>query len=816
MLLKNKITNLALGSGLFRADFLLVLCMFMNNSIPAQNRYKKTDYKYDLISGNVTEVTYQANGPDKFIQRYAYDADNRITEVSTSTDAVTWDKDVAYSYYQHGPLSRIELGSNKVQGLDYTYTLQGWTKSMNSNAFMVANDPGRDGLNNMSAARDLVGFSLGYYKGDYSSISNSNSMLANINSSPLDAANSSLYNGNIRHMVTSIRQQVGGNWWNIHGNAYRYDQLSRLDTSTIYSINNDGSTNNFSGATANTQYKESFKYDGNGNLLKLMRNGSNGQLAMDNLRSQYASAGGKVVNNRLLHVNDSITSAYTTDIDNQGAFNEQDKSSWNYQYDAIGNLISDRAEQIGEIVWNSRGKITAIKRTAGSTLPELAFDYDASGNRIAKIEKPYNELANPSKWTTTYYVLDANGRPMAIYEKRPDQGSLTVFLKESVLYGSKRLGAVTRDLDVTNPAAPLPMSIYNHSLGLKQYELSNHLGNVLATISDNRIQKDDNADGTTDYYTAKIISATDYYAFGSPMPDRSFNSANYRYGFNGKEKDDKVKGSGNSLDFGERIYDSRLGRWLSIDPLVSKYPNLSPYNFSGANPILYIDEDGRDFGLYIDHKTKTIVVKSTIHTIAGETAKVAEQAASKWNNESGKYTYMVGKGKAAKNYTITFDIKVKAYSSEEEMNSAYHGDQSGEGNKLTIVPVKDQPGKNGLTHKGTNGGGYNRITITNDDDGKGERTGAHEVGHTLGLRHFNAGLMIDGGKTTGNKSESEISPNMVGKILSGAGMLDYDPRSATDKQVEPSDGGVTPKTYVTGKEPAKFKSGVVRKKEGNQ
>jgi RHS repeat-associated protein len=67
----------------------------------------------------------------------------------------------------------------------------------------------------------------------------------------------------------------------------------------------------------------------------------------------------------------------------------------------------------------------------------------------------------------------------------------------------------------------------------------------------------------------------------------------YRFGFNGQEKDNEIKGSGNSLDFGARIYDSRLGRWLSLDPLQEKYPSLSPYNFTANNPILYTDPDGK-------------------------------------------------------------------------------------------------------------------------------------------------------------------------------------------------------------------------------
>ncbi len=54
----------------------------------------------------------------------------------------------------------------------------------------------------------------------------------------------------------------------------------------------------------------------------------------------------------------------------------------------------------------------------------------------------------------------------------------------------------------------------------------------------------------------------------------------YRFGFNGKENDNEVKGVGNSLDFGARIYDSRLGRWLIVDPLTKKYPDIMEYDDS--------------------------------------------------------------------------------------------------------------------------------------------------------------------------------------------------------------------------------------------
>ncbi len=69
----------------------------------------------------------------------------------------------------------------------------------------------------------------------------------------------------------------------------------------------------------------------------------------------------------------------------------------------------------------------------------------------------------------------------------------------------------------------------------------------------------------------------------------------YRYGFNGKENDNEVKGgSGNQIDFGARVYDSRIGRFLSLDPLQKKYPGESNYAFVSNNPVIYADADGRD------------------------------------------------------------------------------------------------------------------------------------------------------------------------------------------------------------------------------
>lgn len=73
----------------------------------------------------------------------------------------------------------------------------------------------------------------------------------------------------------------------------------------------------------------------------------------------------------------------------------------------------------------------------------------------------------------------------------------------------------------------------------------------------------------------------------------------YRYAFNGMERDDQWNGVGNSYDFGARIYDSRLGRWLAADKHQFYYSNKSPYQFASNSPILLVDVDGNDNIIYI-------------------------------------------------------------------------------------------------------------------------------------------------------------------------------------------------------------------------
>ena len=84
------------------------------------------------------------------------------------------------------------------------------------------------------------------------------------------------------------------------------------------------------------------------------------------------------------------------------------------------------------------------------------------------------------------------------------------------------------------------------------------------------------------------------------QPNRQYSAGTgYRYGFNGKENDTEIKGEGNQQDYGMRIYDPRLGRFLSVDPLAKTYPELTPYQFASNSPIAGVDLDGGEFKLSI-------------------------------------------------------------------------------------------------------------------------------------------------------------------------------------------------------------------------
>jgi len=703
-------------------------------------RYKTVDYTYDLYSGKMLEVAYQATKEDQFLHRYTYDDDNRITGVKTSRDGVQWDEDASYYYYLHGPLARVELGDNKVQGIDYAYTVHGWLKGVNDNTLTARRDLGKDGSAQNTAnkwvAQDAFGYSLTYFNAtllngtietDYKPIvtptADANWLAAN-EAVILPTSNTNLYNGNIRAMVTAIR---GTNNFSIGtvARVYKYDQLQRIKEAQTWKTgtgNGDLEGNNsWTGAITTTAHYSSYQYDLNGNITKLQRRGNTADMD-DFTYNYYSNDGGSPTlpkyKNQLAQVSDALgTDANFTDDVNSGQLSD------NYIYDALGRLTRDKQENIFLISWNVQNKVTYIQRDAGSLKSDVGFKYNAFGERIAKIVYP--KLAGGSidyaGIKSTYYALDASGNVMATYSQ-VGNAPTTTFLEDFEVYGASRLGTQTADVTlasapnfnfcsddnrasaivelklstftngqsiqykvgttvlnavyswntgitieqnaallmkeinkntVTTDVSASPwwsnnasgtlymelkysqpgnwkgqtLAVYvngvlgglpghqpkramgygtcrgNDIVGAKSYELANHLGNVLAVISDRKWAVDDGvyntttgiktsstADGLADYYTATVVSYSDYDPFGTVQDGRKGNENSYRFGYQGSEKDDEIKGGGNSYTTTNRLLDPRIGRWFTTDPI--NHPWQSPYSSMDNNPISHNDPLG--------------------------------------------------------------------------------------------------------------------------------------------------------------------------------------------------------------------------------
>ncbi len=189
--------------------------------------------------------------------------------------------------------------------------------------------------------------------------------------------------------------------------------------------------------------------------------------------------------NRLLSVNDAADpSAFADDVEGTETF----------AYDAIGNLIQhNKPSGNTALTWNAYGKVRQV--TTGSAT--MTFGYDAQQNRLSKTVTANGETK------TTYYIRDAQGNALAVYERR---GSSLIW-KEQDLYGSSRLGMAKPEREMTGFF--WQSASYTLVAGAKSYELSNHLGNVLAVISDR----------------GELQSAQDFYPFGMAMDTRSHSKS---------------------------------------------------------------------------------------------------------------------------------------------------------------------------------------------------------------------------------------------------------------------------------------------------
>jgi RHS repeat-associated protein len=152
---------------------------------------------------------------------------------------------------------------------------------------------------------------------------------------------------------------------------------------------------------------------------------------------------------------------------------------------------------------------------------------------------------------------------------------------------------------------------------------------VLVTVSDKRIAVDSDNDGLINYYNADVVTANDYYPFGSQMPGRKYSQPNssYRYGFNGQMKSEEIGAGLTTAMYWE--YDSRIGRRWNQDPVLKVWE--SPYMCFSGNPIYFSDIHGDE----PDPPSKTLPTVTV-------TASVKQKGF--WHSKVGSFLKGVGKG----------------------------------------------------------------------------------------------------------------------------------------------------------------------------
>ncbi len=613
-----------------------------------ENEHKLIQYDYDLISGNVKEVTYQPGELDEWRHRYHYDANNRLVRVFTSDDGEEYEMDAKYFYYLHGNLARVEKGHDKVQGMDFAYNLQGWLKGVNSTTLESSRDLGQDahtsGLDKYSGA-DANGFSLGYYKTDYASIAGTSAFASTDYLMDQNGTYGQLYNGNISTMVTAMKD-VDENLITTQGNIYRYDLLQRIKSMQTYQVVDITSYNAngfLAGNSGNSgKYATTYAFDKNGNLKDLTRNDHTGTL-MDDFDYDYSyldevSEEG-LINNQLNYVEDDVLPGVSAvDVDNQNATN--------YGYNEIGQLIKDEEAEIEKIEWTVDGKVRKIIFESTSGKQDITYVYGTGSNRLVQITGEPNTVG--AKYE--YYVYDAGGNLMATYEKSmganyagssaPADYTEITTLKDRNIYGASRLGSkhenrklmsrhfnvsggnfVTGQTTVLTDFHSEAFDKGKRFVSERFYEMDNHLGNVLNVVTDRKV-----GNATETAYEADIISYSDYYPFGMLLPDRNGSDADkYRYGFQGQEMDEDIKGEGNSVNYKYRMHDPRIGRFFATDPLEAKYPHNSPYAFSENRVIDGIELEGLEVYTNITEAQ----FKNDLQTIL-TSPEVMDQASTNW------------------------------------------------------------------------------------------------------------------------------------------------------------------------------------------
>ncbi|CAN5641437.1 hypothetical protein BH10BAC5_BH10BAC5_01650 [soil metagenome] len=531
-----------------------------------ESALESTGSDNDIRTINVYDSLYSAsytifsNQPSDYYSAKNNTKGGLVCTAFRTVNGATWN----YKFYRYDARGRVirywtylsELGTWKIENYEYNsqnqVTVNHYQASVSDSISLVNN---YDVLARLSSVT-RSGVQLAGYQYNRNSQDSVSSLMPNMPTTK--------YFYNTRNWLTLLQSSNSGNtffreglYYNPNGNIYSqymdgsYNDNFSLTQNLYYNYTYDKSNRllksdaTFEHNDIENMYDLLMSYDGDGNFQSMTRTGSDKDHS-DLFVYEYATGTNKLM---------QIRGASEYDYDQNGNMIRDDiNHTWNMQYDFRNLLLSLKSQ-----------KPNLDKPEEGDIIFYTEYAYDEAGNRISKKVWKYHgtdpdpviELESPGTWsleTNDFYIRNTSGAEVAVYNSTAIQ-----FWN---IWGIDNVGRINADTT-------------------KQFYLKDHLGSIRCVLNS----------------ASTIISSQDMDAWGHEMEGRKYDagSSSSKYLFTSKERD-----SESDYDyFGARYYDSRIGRWGGVEPLLDKYIQVTPYNYANNNPLITFDYNGQDWGLAI-------------------------------------------------------------------------------------------------------------------------------------------------------------------------------------------------------------------------
>ena len=409
--------------------------------------------------------------------------------------------------------------------------------------------------------------------------------------------------------VGNVLKQREVNGSNVLETIYAYDNRSRL-LNAIYTLNN--------GTPATVEYE----YDTIGRLVTKKYGGNIIEQMTYNVRGWLTSKSSMPFKMQLRYENPQagVISCYNGNISEwQWTQSTNAEQLYSFTYDTVNRL--KEAEQFKKngnswivdsnhyvekgLTYDRNGNILTLQRTGNGTLVDnLVYTY--IGNQLISLQEGIRSTSSsdvylPGETSNGVYEYDTNGNLIKDMRKGLEFSYNCLNLLSEV----KENGIVKAIYQYLADGTKLSVRNGNGNVGYDYdgsfvYAIADNISNLEAAhFADGQIKVEEVNYTLTDHLgsvraivdaNGTVLEQNDYYPFGSKHMNTSYVSTNNRYAFSGKEEQDLL--DLNTYDFGARMYDSNLARWMSVDPLCEDYYFYSLYSYCNNLPTSAIDING--------------------------------------------------------------------------------------------------------------------------------------------------------------------------------------------------------------------------------